>query len=94
MPDDSADPDRSGGRHQGAVGDQSGRDDQRLRDSLDLWPAYGSVIDRFALLSEFTAFNNHYGYHLPAPSGLEADPQGPISRAVATRLLQVHPVQR
>ena len=54
----------------------------------------GCVIDSFALLSEFTAFNNHYGYHLPAPSGLEADPQGPISRAVATRLLQVHPVQR
>ena len=23
-------------------------DDQRLRDSLDLWPAYGSIIDRFA----------------------------------------------
>ena len=23
-------------------------DDQRLRDSLDLWPGYGSVIDRFA----------------------------------------------
>ena len=23
-------------------------DDQRLRDSLDLWPAYGSVVDKFA----------------------------------------------
>lgn len=30
------------------AGHSPATDDQRLRDSLDLWPAYGSVVDRFA----------------------------------------------